>query len=171
VEEPAHVKVEEDGTVLGDLHAQVIATCRSGLTSVPAIAKVALKRARIAPDGTVVAEATTKGATPAHVTLTGNLHDRHFSGELTTAYLSCTGSRDIEADLGSKPQQEEPRGLETVVALLYRMHHPLPPQCPVAGDVGTRGTPRDAYGGGVSRLGAERSQVQILSPRYSRARF
>lgn len=105
---PAHFKVEDDGTVLGGLHAQVVATCRSsGITSVQAVAKVALKRARIAPDGTVVAEATTKGRTPAHVTLVGNLHDRHFSGELTTAYLDCTGDRDFEADLGGKPQPED----------------------------------------------------------------
>jgi hypothetical protein len=104
---PAHFKVDDDGTVLGALHAQVIATCRSGLTSTQAVAKVALKRARIAPDGTVVAEATTNGRTPAHVTLAGNLHDRHFSGELTTTYLNCTGSRDFEADLGGKPQPED----------------------------------------------------------------
>jgi hypothetical protein len=106
---PAHFKIDDDGTVLGDLHAQVPATCRSGSTSVAVLAKVALKRARVAPDGTVVAEATTKGHTPAHVTLSGDLHDRHFSGELTTSYLNCTGSREFEADLGGKPQPEDPK--------------------------------------------------------------
>jgi hypothetical protein len=74
---------------------------------VAVIAKVASKRARIAPDDTVVAEATTEGKTPSHVALVGNLHDRHFSGDLTTSYLNCTGSRQIEADLGGKPQPED----------------------------------------------------------------
>jgi hypothetical protein len=105
---PAHFKVEDDGKVLSDLRAQVPATCRAGLTSVSVNATVALSHARIAPDGTVVAEATTKGTTPAHVTLVGNLHDRHFSGELTTTYLNCSGSREVEADLGGKPQAEAP---------------------------------------------------------------
>jgi hypothetical protein len=106
---PAHFKVDDDGTVLSKLRALVPASCRTGNASVAVLAKVALKRARIAPDGTVVAEATTKGKTPAHVTLVGDLHDRHFSGTLTTAYLNCTGSRDLEADLGGEPQPEEPK--------------------------------------------------------------
>lgn len=106
---PAHFQVDDGGTALSHLRAQVPATCRTGTTSVGVLAKVALKRARIAPDGTVVAEATTEGKTPAHVTLVGNLHDRHFSGTLTTAYLNCTGSRDIETDLGGVPQPEEPK--------------------------------------------------------------
>jgi hypothetical protein len=96
---PAHFEVDDDGKLLAGLRATVPATCRSGSASVPATARVALKRARIAPDGTVVARTTAKGATPAHMTLAGNLHDRHFSGELTIAYLNCTGSRDFEADL------------------------------------------------------------------------
>jgi hypothetical protein len=102
---PAHFKVDDGGTVVSDLHANVPATCRAGATSVAVGAKVDLKRARIAPDGTVVAEATTKGKTAAHVTLVGNFHDRHFSGELTTAYLNCTGTRELKADLGGKPQK------------------------------------------------------------------
>lgn len=104
---PAHFQVGEGGTVLSRLRARVPATCRAGGASATATAKVGLRRARIAPDGTVVAEATTKGKTPAHVTLVGNLHDGHFSGELTTAYLNCTGSRGIEADLGGVPQAKD----------------------------------------------------------------
>jgi hypothetical protein len=97
---PAHFKVTARGRVLEKLRAWVPATCETGDTSAHVGAAVALKRARIAPDGTVVAKATTHGATPAVVTLVGNLEDRVLSGELTTTFLNCTGSRDLEADLG-----------------------------------------------------------------------
>lgn len=96
---PAHFKVADDGRVLEKLRAWVPATCETGDASALVGAGVALRRARIAPDGTVIAKATTHGATPAVVTLVGDLHDREFSGELTTTFLNCTGRRDVEADL------------------------------------------------------------------------
>ena len=50
--------------------------------------------------------------------------------------------------------------------LWYRTHRPICPMRPDRGTGGTHGTRRDAYGSRVRRLGAERSQVQILSPRF-----
>jgi len=96
---PGHFRITRDGRLLEGLRASVPATCTSGEATAPTTATVALRRARIAPDGTVIARATTHGATPAVVTLAGRVHDRHFSGELTTTFLSCTGTRHLEARL------------------------------------------------------------------------
>ncbi|MBS1892475.1 MAG: hypothetical protein JST59_14355 [Actinobacteria bacterium] len=98
---PARFTVANDGKLLRGLRASVPATCRAGAAAVNVQASVALKRARIAPDGTVVGMAVSHGETPAIVTIVGSLHDRHFSGQLTTTYLNCTGSREIDAELGS----------------------------------------------------------------------
>ncbi len=104
---PAHFKVEDGGAALVDLFARVESKCVAPGASVPYLAKVAVKRAHIAPDGSVTAELHTKSATPATITLTGDLHDRQFSGELTTSFLNCSGSRQLELDLGGLPQKSE----------------------------------------------------------------
>jgi hypothetical protein len=99
---PAHLEVSADGTVVGDLVARVPATCTTGSASAPASAKVVMKRARIAPDGTVVGEAKTKERRRRSSPSPCDLHDKHFSGELTTTYLSCSGTREFEADLAPR---------------------------------------------------------------------
>jgi len=99
---PGRFRITHAGKLLEGLKATVPATCTSGADTAPTTATVALRRARIAPDGTVIGKATTHGATPAVVTLAGRLHDRHFSGELTTTFLNCTGTRNLEADLVGK---------------------------------------------------------------------
>jgi hypothetical protein len=104
---PAHFKVEDDGAALVDLFARVESRCTAGLVSATTYAKVEIKRAHIAPDGSVTAELHTKGATPATITLVGDLHDRQFSGELSTSFLNCSGSRQLELDLGGLPQKSE----------------------------------------------------------------
>jgi hypothetical protein len=102
---PAHFKVADDGQVLVGLRARVEARCTTGAASTTTFATVAVKRAHIAPDGSVTAERHTTGPTPALVTLAGNLHEGHFSGELTTSFLNCTGTRQVEADLGGVPHE------------------------------------------------------------------
>ena len=104
---PAHFKVEDDGAALVDLFARVESRCVAAGAAVPYLAKVAVKRAHIAPDGSVTAELHAKSATPATITLVGDLHDRQFSGELSTSFLNCSGSRQLELDLGGLPQKSE----------------------------------------------------------------
>jgi hypothetical protein len=104
---PAHFKVEDDGAGLVGLFARVETRCTAAGTAVPYLAKVAVKRAHIAPDGSVTAELHTKSATPATITLVGDLNDRQFSGELSTSFLNCSGLRQLELDLGGLPQKSE----------------------------------------------------------------
>ena len=54
-----------------------------------------------------------------------------------------------------------------VVPLWYRLLRPMRPDRPPPGTMGTRGTLRDASTPVACRLGAERSLVQIQSPRSS----
>ena len=55
-----------------------------------------------------------------------------------------------------------------VVPPWYRMHRPMRPGSPPTGTMGTAGTPPDGSTPSLCRLGAERSLVQIQSPRLSR---
>ena len=73
--------------------------------------------------------------------------------------------------LGAFPSRSRPRqwglGLDPrrAVPLWYRMHRPICPECPPTWTMGTKGTPRGASLPLARRLGAERSLVQIQSPR------
>lgn len=102
------MKVVDGGQALVGLLARVEAKCTAGAASATTQAKVMVKRAHIAPDGSVTAELHTHSATPATITLVGDLHDRQFTGELTTTFLSCSGSRQLELDLGGIPPEPEP---------------------------------------------------------------
>jgi hypothetical protein len=56
-----------------------------------------------------------------------------------------------------------------VVPLWYRLLRPMCPTCPRLGTAGTAGTLMDASTPHAARLGAERSLVQVQSPRLARS--
>ena len=60
---------------------------------------MAFPKARIAPDGTVVAHRITSGATPSILSLTGNFFNGRFTGEINSNFLDCAGFRQFEAVL------------------------------------------------------------------------
>ena len=71
-------------------------TTRSG-QEVPLTIKAALRSARIAPDGTVVAQTETKGPEPQRVSLVGQILDGSLFGKVTTSFANCGGAREIKA--------------------------------------------------------------------------
>jgi hypothetical protein len=97
---PLSFAVVDGGTRLVHLRASIegicTATSRSG-QDVPLPIKAALRSARIAPDGTVVAQTETKGPEPQRVSLVGQLLDGSLYGKLTSSFANCSGSREIKA--------------------------------------------------------------------------
>ena len=97
---PLTFAVVDGATRLVHLRASVETTCapatRSG-EEVPLTIKAALRSARIAPDGTVIADRKTKSPEPQQVTFVGQLLAGSLIGTLTTTYKNCSGSRKFEA--------------------------------------------------------------------------
>jgi hypothetical protein len=97
---PLSFAVVDGGTRVVHLRATIegvcAATTRSG-QEVPLTMKAALRSARIAPDGTVVAQTETKGPEPQRVSLVGQLLDGSLFGKVTTSFANCGGSREIKA--------------------------------------------------------------------------
>jgi hypothetical protein len=97
---PLSFAVVDGGTRVVHLRATIegvcAATTRSG-EEVPLTIKAALRSARIAPDGTVVAQTETKGPEPQRVSLVGQLLDGSLFGKVTTSFANCGGSREIKA--------------------------------------------------------------------------
>ncbi len=97
---PLSFAVVDGGTKVVHLRATIegvcTATTRSG-QDVPLKMKAALRSARIAPDGTVVAQTETKGPEPERVSLVGQLLDGSLFGKVTTSFANCSGSREIKA--------------------------------------------------------------------------
>jgi len=97
---PLSFAVVDGGTRVVHLRATIegacAATTRSG-EEVPLTIKAALRSARIAPDGTVVAQTETKGPEPQRVSLLGQLLDGSLFGNVTTSFANCGGSREIKA--------------------------------------------------------------------------
>src|SRR6201996_7799823 len=102
---PLSFTVVDGGTRVVHLRATIegvcAATTRSG-EEVPLTIKAALRSARIAPDGTVVAQTETKGPEPQRVSLVGQLLDGSLFGKVTTSFANCGGSREIKAFLVGK---------------------------------------------------------------------
>jgi hypothetical protein len=97
---PLSFAVVDGGTRVVHLRATIegicAATTRSG-EEVPLTIKAALRSARIAPDGTVVAQTLTKGPEPQRVSLVGQLLDGSLFGKVSTSFANCGGSREIKA--------------------------------------------------------------------------
>jgi hypothetical protein len=97
---PLSFAVVDGGTRVVHLRASVEGVCtgttRSG-QDVPLTIKTALRSARIAPDGTVIADRTTKAPEPQQVTFVGQLLAGSLIGTVTTSYQNCSGSRKFEA--------------------------------------------------------------------------
>ncbi|HJZ38332.1 MAG TPA: hypothetical protein VJ204_18835 [Solirubrobacterales bacterium] len=97
---PLSFAVVDGGTRVVHLRATIEGVCtpttRSG-EEVPLTIKAALRSARIAPDGTVVAQTETKGPEPQRVSLVGQLLDGSLFGKVTTSFANCGGSREIKA--------------------------------------------------------------------------
>lgn len=97
---PLSFAVVDGGTRLVHLRAAVEGICaptsRSG-EEVPLTLKIALRSARIAPDGTVIADRQTKGPEPQQVTFVGQLLAGSLIATVTTTYKNCSGSRKFEA--------------------------------------------------------------------------
>ncbi len=97
---PLSFAVVDGGTRLVHLRASIEGVCtatgRSG-EEVPLTIKAALRSARIAPDGTVVAQEQTKGPEPQRVSFVGQLLDGSLIGTVSTSYQNCSGSRKFEA--------------------------------------------------------------------------
>jgi hypothetical protein len=97
---PLSFAVVDGGTRVVHLRATIegacAATTRSG-QEVPLTIKAALRSARIAPDGTVVAQAETKGPEPQRVSLVGQILDGSLFGKVTTSFANCGGAREIKA--------------------------------------------------------------------------
>ncbi len=92
----ASFEVSGDGKVLRGLEVAIPVTCGAG--SPPLTTAIAvLRSARIAPNGIVTGQSLSHGQTPTYVTLEGRLHHRHFHGTATTAFSSCSGSREFSA--------------------------------------------------------------------------
>ena len=92
---PATFEVIGEGKVLRGLRAPVTITCQGGAPGTSVVAR--LRSARVAPDGTVVGRAVSRGETPIYVTLEGTLRHRRFTGTLATSFQSCGGSRELNA--------------------------------------------------------------------------
>lgn len=89
------------GRVLRNLRGPVRASCQ-GPVPAPGTATLfsaGLRSARIAPDGTVVGRVLSHGEPGSYVTLAGRLRHRRFSGAVTVASASCSGSREFAATL------------------------------------------------------------------------
>jgi hypothetical protein len=106
-EEPLTFKVTDGGTTLVGLVGYAEAICRGAVkTDVVTIeSTAAIHKARIAPDGTVVARSASLGATPAIVTLTGNFYNGRFTGEINSTFANCAGFRQFEAVLAPPPKK------------------------------------------------------------------
>jgi hypothetical protein len=100
-EEPLSFKVTKGGTMLSGLLAYAEAICQAApkAPTVTIESTVAIRKARIAPDGTVVAHRITTGATPTIISLTGNFFNGRFTGEINSNFLDCAGFRQFEAVL------------------------------------------------------------------------
>jgi len=97
---PLSFAVVDGGTRVVHLRATVEGSCapttRNG-EEVPLKIKTALRSARIAPDGTVIADRRTKGQEPQQVTFVGQLLDGSLIGTVSTSFGNCIGSRKFEA--------------------------------------------------------------------------
>jgi hypothetical protein len=97
---PLSFAVVDGGTRVAHLRATIEGTCKATTRSgqdVPLKMKTALLSARIAPDGTVIADRATKGPEPQQVVLTGQLLAGSLIGTISTTYKNCHGSRKFEA--------------------------------------------------------------------------
>lgn len=97
---PLSFAVVDGGTRVVHLRATIEGICKAtnrNSQDVPLKMKTALLSARIAPDGTVVADRTTKGPEPQQVVLTGQLLAGSLIGTISTTYQNCSGSRKFEA--------------------------------------------------------------------------
>ncbi|HEY0278116.1 MAG TPA: hypothetical protein VGC32_07590 [Solirubrobacterales bacterium] len=96
---PLGFAVVDGGTRMVHLRASIEGTCtattRNG-QDVPLTIKTAIRSARIAPDGTVIADRKTEGAEPQQVTFVGQLLDGSLIGTVTTSFGNCSGSRKFE---------------------------------------------------------------------------
>jgi hypothetical protein len=97
---PLSFAVVDNGTRVVHLRATVEGICKAtsrNSQDVPLKIRTALLSARVAPDGTVVADRTTKGPEPQQVTLTGQLLAGSLIGTISTTYQNCVGTRKFEA--------------------------------------------------------------------------
>jgi hypothetical protein len=100
-EEPLTFRVTKGGTMLEGLTGYAEAICRSPIKggNVTIESTAAIHKARIAPDGTVVAISATHGANPGLVNLTGSFYNGRFTGEINSTFANCAGFRQFEAVL------------------------------------------------------------------------
>jgi hypothetical protein len=94
-------EVTGKGKTLRSLRGTVQASCRGPVPAQDTAAPLSagLRGARVAPDGTVVGRALSHGEPSSYLTLAGRLRHRHFSGTVTVASASCSGSREFTAAL------------------------------------------------------------------------
>lgn len=97
---PLSFAVVNGGRKVVHLKASIEGSC-TGPTrnsqAVPLTIKTAIRSARIAPDGTVIADRKTKGDEPQQVTFVGQLLAGSLIGTVTTSFGNCSGSRKFEA--------------------------------------------------------------------------
>lgn len=97
---PLSFAVVDGGTRVVHFRASIEGSCKPTTRSgeeVPLTIKAALRSARIAPDGTVIAQEQTKGPEPQRVSFVGQLLAGSLIGTVTTTYKNCGGSRKFEA--------------------------------------------------------------------------
>ncbi|HVW47778.1 MAG TPA: hypothetical protein VHA76_12035 [Solirubrobacterales bacterium] len=97
---PLSFAVVDGGKKVVHLRATIEGACKGptrNSNEVPLRMKTALRSARIAPDGTVIADRKTKGTEPQQVILTGQLLDGSLIGTVETSFGNCHGSRKFEA--------------------------------------------------------------------------
>ncbi len=106
-EEPLTFKVTKGGTMLEGLVGYAEAICRGPNKgeSVTIESTATIHKARIAPDGTVVATSANHGANPALVNLTGNFYNGRFTGEINSTFANCAGFRQFEAVPAAPPKK------------------------------------------------------------------
>jgi hypothetical protein len=97
---PLSFAVVDGGKKVTHLRASIAGTCQGPTRNskeAPLTIKTALLSARIAPDGTVIADRATKGPEPEQVSLVGQLLDGSLIGTVEVSFGKCHGSRRFEA--------------------------------------------------------------------------
>jgi hypothetical protein len=95
-------EVTGKGKVLRDFSAPVSTSCPGASPGQGTTTIARIRAMRVAPDGTVVGRAGGKGQPRAYVTLAGTLRHRRFSGTVTAASATCSGSRQFSAALSGR---------------------------------------------------------------------